>query len=117
MKHTRVVHYNKLKERIIKSIADQIILTAINKQGPMHSYGVIRYIKKEFGVCLTSSALYPRMHKLEEAGLLTSEWILSSEHGKPSRLNYSLTPKGHKQVREDKMVVKDLIKSISRHQK
>lgn len=66
--------------------------------GPNHGWGIQQRIRQVTGETLTVSqgSLYPALHRLEAAGLLSSE-MAPSENNRRARL-YRLTAKGRKQL-------------------
>ena len=79
---------------------DVLILKALSG-GPMHGYGVGRWIRQTTGDALQvqEGALYPALHRLERKGLLDEEWGIS-ETGREAKY-YRLTPAGRKQLRAE----------------
>ncbi len=61
---------------MLKGHLDAIILTTI-QSGTSHGYAIIQDIKKRsLGVFdLAEGTVYPALHRLENAGLVTSKWI------------------------------------------
>ena len=80
--------------------------------GPMHGYGVSRWIRRRTGGALEveDAALYQALHRLERRGWLRSEWG-RSENNRRAKY-YSLTDKGreqlHTRAREARRYVKAL---------
>ena len=76
-----------------KGELDGIILGVL-QSGPGHGYEIAKRVKAlSDGVLAVGEAkLYPCLHKLEQDGCVTAEWIL--QEGKPARKVYALTPKG-----------------------
>ena len=81
---------------LMKGIAPTVVLNLL-KQRAMYGYEIIRRVNEITGgeFQWREGALYPCLHKMEAAGLLKSEWIISA--GKP-RKYYSLTPAGTEQA-------------------
>jgi DNA-binding PadR family transcriptional regulator len=67
-----------------------IILQFLN-QHPMHGYQIITKIRKNFGVYVGPSAVYPLLSVLEEKGYVKSEWNTNSDRQKKV---YRLTVEG-----------------------
>lgn len=82
-----------MKSEMLKGHLDAIVLTAVDS-GATHGYAIIEEIKRRsVGVFdLPEGTIYPVLHRLENGGLIESEWTLS-EIGRKRRV-YSLTPKG-----------------------
>jgi PadR family transcriptional regulator len=70
-----------------------LLLLACLEDGPRHGYAVIEQLLQQSGgfFDLPEGTVYPVLHRLEGAGLLTSRW--SSSSGRRRRL-YRLTRSG-----------------------
>ena len=82
----------------LKGTLDLMVLKTLS-WGPAHGYGIARWIEPCTGDVLRveEGSLYPALYKLEEAGLIVSEWG-TSEHNRRARF-YRLTAAGKKQLR------------------
>lgn len=69
--------------------------------GPMHGYGLARWIEDLTGDALRieEGSLYPALHRLEERGLVQAEWGLS-DNNRRARF-YKLTARGRQQLRAE----------------
>lgn len=76
-----------------------LLLLAVMEDGPRHGYAVIEELRQRTGdaLDLPEGTVYPALHRLERAGLLTSQW---HEVGGRRRRMYSLTSTGTGAVRE-----------------
>ncbi len=74
-----------------------ILLLRILSRGPAHGYSVITALKESShgAFDLPEGTVYPSLHRLEHAGLLSSEWDTSS--GRRRRV-YALTARGQKRL-------------------
>ena len=81
----------------IKGFLKTIILKLLHKNKSMYGYEITKQVEKisEGKIKLTFGAIYPTLHKLEKAGLLTSK---SKEFDNRLRKYYSLTAKGKETV-------------------
>lgn len=72
--------------------------------GPAHGYAVSRYIEETTDDVLRieEGSLYPALRRLEDRGLVTSEWGLS-ENNRRARF-YKLTPAGRRYLRAEAAV-------------
>jgi len=72
-----------------------LLLLAVLANGPAHGYAVIESLRtRSMGVFdLPEGTIYPALHRLENQGLLKSNW---SEGSARRRRIYQLTPKGQK---------------------
>ena len=78
---------------LLKGTLQTIILNLLAKHGRMYGYEMVQKVREESQgeFELTEGALYPALHKLEAAGLLTIE---KTTIGSRLRKYYSLTPSG-----------------------
>lgn len=77
----------------LKGHLDLLIL-AVLSSGPLHGYAVIEELRARSGDVfdLPEGTVYPALHRLEKAGLLSSTW--SAGAGRRRR-TYDLTSHGH----------------------
>ncbi|HVA58150.1 MAG: PadR family transcriptional regulator [Gemmatimonadaceae bacterium] len=85
---------------ILRGTMDVLILRAVS-WGPVHGYGVARWIERATGEALKveEGTLYPALHRIEERGLIEAEWGLS-ENNRRARF-YTITAAGRKQLRQE----------------
>ena len=78
---------------MLKGHLDAIVLAAL-EVGPAHGYAIIETIKRGSTDTfdLPEGTVYPALHRLEEAGLLSSTWVIPP--GSRRRRMYSLTKAG-----------------------
>lgn len=76
----------------LKGHLDTLLLAAL-EGGPRHGYGVIAYLREYSGgrLDLPTGTIYPALHRLEQAGLITGDWSLV---GGRRRRSYELTVAG-----------------------
>ncbi|WP_352404577.1 PadR family transcriptional regulator [Sporanaerobacter acetigenes] len=91
----------KINNELIKGSTDMLVLSLLEEK-TMYGYEIIKEMEnKSKGVFeLKEGTLYPLLHKLEDEGLLQSQW--GSGDGKRKRKYYSITPKGKKAIEEKK---------------
>src|SRR5215471_8730573 len=77
----------------LKGHLDLLLLAAVQAR-PAHGYAIAETLRaRSAGTFdLPEGTLYPALHRLERAGLLSSRW---SEVSGRRRRNYQLTRKGH----------------------
>ena len=65
-----------MEGEMLKGHLDMIVLAAL-AAGPAHGYAVIEQIKIKSGQAfdLPEGTIYPALHRLEQAGLLSSRWV------------------------------------------
>jgi PadR family transcriptional regulator, regulatory protein PadR len=70
-----------------------LLLLAVLESGPAHGYVIIAALRErsQGTFDLPEGTVYPALHRLEEDGLLSSQW---SESGGRRRRVYQLTSKG-----------------------
>ena len=88
------------KRDLLQGTLDLLILKVV-AHGPIHGYGIaqrILTISKET-LQVQQGSLYPALHRLENKGLLTSEWRESGNG--PMAKFYSLTPAGRKHLQQE----------------
>jgi transcriptional regulator len=92
-----------MEGEILKGHLDMIVLAAL-AAGPAHGYGIIQEIRRRSGGAfdLPEGTIYPALHRLEKAGLLSSRWT-SGESGRKRRV-YSLTRRGSRALIEQRAV-------------
>jgi len=84
---------------ILPGTLELLILKAVSL-GSLHGYGVLLRIQQISGGAfeVEQGALYPALFRLEEKGMLASEWGVSENNRRAKY--YRLTRKGEKRLRE-----------------
>jgi DNA-binding PadR family transcriptional regulator len=79
----------------LKGHLDALIL-AVVAAGPIHGYAIIEELKLRSGgtLALPEGTVYPALHRLEGAGLLSSSW----SDGARRRRIYRLTRRGRSEL-------------------
>ena len=88
------------KSDLLQGTLDLLILRTL-LTGPMHGWGISLNIQQVSGDVLqvNQGSLYPALHRLEQQGLIQSEWG-SSENNRQAKF-YQLTRAGRKQLAEE----------------
>jgi len=83
---------------LLQGTLDVLVLKTLS-WGPRHGYAVARWIKdtSDAAIQVEDRALYIALHRLEERGLVESEWGLSENNRKAKY--YQLTPAGRRELR------------------
>ena len=81
----------KAEIKLVRGLLDLVVLGLL-KENPIHGYGIITSIRRNFGVYFGPSTVYPMLAELEKKGNIKSEWDLT--HDRPRKV-YSLTAEGH----------------------
>ena len=92
-----------MEGEMLKGHLDMIVLAAL-AAGPAHGYAVIEEIRRKSGRAfnLPEGTVYPALHRLEQAGLLTSRWITAESRRR--RRVYALTRRGDRALAERRAV-------------
>ena len=82
---------------LLQGTLDLLVLRTL-AWGPRHGYAVARWIRETSAdvILVEDRALYQALHRLEESGLIESEWGLS-ENNRRARY-YQLTAAGKRQL-------------------
>jgi len=80
----------KINKKLTKNLLDVIVLDLLKSES-MHGYKILLRIRRNFGVYLGPSTIYPFLKTLEEKGYITSEW--DTKNDRPRKV-FSLTSKG-----------------------
>lgn len=88
------------KADLLQGSLDLLILKAL-MLGPLHGWGISKRIQRLSRDVLevNQGSLYPALHRLEDKGLLASEWGVSEE-GRRAKF-YTLTRAGRAQFAEE----------------
>jgi transcriptional regulator len=75
-----------------------LVLTILARRGRSHGYGIATAIQElsEDALCVEEGSLYPALHRMEEAGWITAEWVVT-ENKRRARI-YRITKAGAKQL-------------------
>ena len=92
-----------MEGEMLKGHLDMIVLAAL-AAGPAHGYAVIEEIRRKSGEAfdLPEGTIYPALHRLEQAGFLSSRWV-TAESGRRRRV-YALTRLGDRALAERRAV-------------
>src|SRR5882724_8545396 len=93
-----------MEGEMLKGHLDMIVLAALSAAGSAHGYAIIEEIKLLSGGAfdLPEGTIYPALHRLQQAGLLTSRWV-TAESGRRRRV-YALTRRGDRAFAERRKV-------------
>jgi transcriptional regulator len=85
---------------LLQGTLDLLVLKTLS-WGPAHGYAIARWIQQLTGQVLEvgEGSLYPALHRLEERGLVKSEWQLSPNNRRAKF--YQLTTRGRQQLRTE----------------
>jgi len=81
-----------------KGLADLALLRLLRDE-PHYGLQILDRLRSEAGLGLAEGSIYPLLHRLERAGLVSSEWRLAEEGGRPRRY-YAITDAGAEELGE-----------------
>ncbi len=86
------------KPNSAQSAMDLLVLTVLQRRGPLHGYGIATEIEQLSAEALRveEGSLYPALHRMEALGWIAAEWK-TSDTNRRARF-YGITPAGRKQV-------------------
>jgi transcriptional regulator len=92
-----------MEGEMLKGHLDMIVLAAL-ASGPAHGYAVIEEIRAKSGKAfdLPEGTIYPALHRLEQAGFLSSRWV-TADSGRRRRV-YALTRRGTRALADRRAV-------------
>ena len=98
---------------LLQGTLDVLVLKSLS-WGPRHGHGVARIIRDSTSGTfdVTDGSLYVALHRLEERGLVESEWGLSDK-GKRARF-YRLTTAGRRTLRTETAAWQRYVESVGR---
>ena len=84
----------------VKGHLDSILLASLEPQ-PLHGYAIMEAVRagSHASFDLPTGTVYPALHRLERAGLLTSAW---SEEAARRRRVYRLTARGRRALARER---------------
>jgi transcriptional regulator len=104
-------HDNRDAE-LLQGTLDMLILK-VTALGPIHGYAIVQRIRQisRDALQIRQGSLYPALYRLENQGLLKSEWK-STESGRDAKF-YSLTRPGRQRLEAETAGWKRLCAAIS----
>ena len=93
---------------------DLLVLKILSRRPRLHGYAIMTAIKDASGDVLAAEegSLYPALHRMEEAGWISSEWI-KKDTGRRARI-YELTTAGKKQLAAEESRWQSVTSAINR---
>jgi transcriptional regulator len=90
------------KNSVWQGTLSLMVLRTLLTMGEQHGYGIARRIEQtsEGKLSINYGTLYPSLLKLEQEGLISSEWGVSDNNRKAKF--YKLTKAGRKQIERDR---------------
>ncbi len=101
-----------MEGEILKGHLDMIVLAAL-APAPAHGYAVIEEIRHRSGQAfnLPEGTVYPALHRLEAAGLLSSKWTTAET--RRQRKVYSLTKRGRDALAAQRVTWEQFTRAIA----
>jgi PadR family transcriptional regulator PadR len=86
---------------LFKGTFDVLVLKTLS-WGPAHGYAISRWIRQSSGddLKIEEGALYPALRRLEERGLIASQWQRLEDTGREARV-YTLSDAGSAALRTE----------------
>ena len=86
------------KSGSVQSALDLLVLVVLSRRGPSHGYGIAGAIQEASDEALRvdEGSLYPALHRMEEAGWITAEWVIT-ENKRRARI-YRISRAGTRQL-------------------
>jgi PadR family transcriptional regulator, regulatory protein PadR len=99
-----------MKAEVLKGHLDLLLLAAVQDR-PAHGYAIAERLRaRSHGAFdLPEGTLYPALHRLERAGLLSSRW--SEVNGRRRRV-YQLTARGHRDLARQGEAWRDFARAV-----
>ena len=102
-----------MKTELLHGTLEVMILKTLS-WGPMHGYGVGRWIEQQGGETLRieEGSLYPALYRLERKGLIESEWGLSEKNRRAKY--YRLTRDGRQALKANSKLWSSFAEAVGR---
>jgi transcriptional regulator len=93
---------------------DLLVLKILSRRPRLHGYAIMSAIQGMSGEVLRveEGSLYPALHRMEETGWITAEWI-TKDSGRRARM-YELTAAGKKQLGVEESRWQMVISAVNR---
>ena len=90
-----------MRPELLKGHLDALLL-AVLEPGPQHGYAVIESLRSgsDGALDLPTGTVYPALHRLERAGLITGSWSVVDGR---RRRGYRLTAKGERRLSSERV--------------
>lgn len=86
---------------LLQGTLDMLILKTLDTMGTQHGFGIARRIEQvsDQAVALNHGTVYPALLRLEQQGLISSEWSVS-DNNRRARF-YSITKAGRRRLADE----------------
>jgi len=101
----------KVEGQVLKGHLDTLLLAALDGE-PRHGYAVIEALRENSGgrFDLPTGTVYPALHRLQRAGLITSSWSVVDGR---RRRTYELTPAGGAKLRTERATWREFADTVT----
>jgi transcriptional regulator len=102
------------KTDVLQGTLSLLVLKTLASHQRLHGYAITAHIQSvsEDLLRVEEGSLYPALHRMEQAGLLRSEWGMT-ERNRQARF-YSLTAKGRRQLTQEQESWNRLTEGVGR---
>ena len=77
-----------------------LVLKILHRRGPLHGYAITSQIEAASELLrVEEGSLYPALHRLEEAKLVTAKWVVTAKNRR-ARV-YAVTTAGERQLQRE----------------
>ena len=89
------------KTNSVQTALDLLVLTIVERRGPLHGYGIATAIEElsQEALRVEEGSLYPALHRMEELGWIAAEWRVSDTNRR-ARF-YRVTNTGKRQLQSE----------------
>ena len=90
-----------VKTGIPPGTLDMLILKTLNRLGPIHGYGIAKFIQQTSDNVLNieEGSLYPALQRILKKGWATAQWVQAGP--KRRQRVYQLSPEGRRQLQAE----------------
>ena len=91
---------------------DLLVLKTLASTSAMHGYGIVLHIQRVSDDLLRveEGSLYPALHRMEQSGLIKSEWALTET--RRNAKYYRLTDAGKRELAKAEASFDELVKGV-----
>ena len=99
---------------LLQGTLELLILHALQRGGPMHGYTIAQtiHLLSDEVLRVEEGSLYPALHRIEQAGWISSEWG-TSENNRRAKF-YRITAAGRKQLAREEEDWDRLTRAVSK---
>jgi PadR family transcriptional regulator, regulatory protein PadR len=100
------------KPNSAQTALDLLVLTVLDRRGPLHGYGIATAIENlsQEVLRVEEGSLYPALHRMEQSGWIGAEWALTETNRRAKY--YKLTATGRRQLQQAEESFDQLVKGV-----